>query len=69
MKAMDNHNGTLWGISCGVVGGMGKYFLQAQMTFPEKLLQAGLTALVCGLLGAAGKFAFDLIVKLFKPKT
>jgi hypothetical protein len=67
MKAMNSH-GTLWGIACGLAGGMGKYFLQAQLTFPEKLVQAGLTALVCGLLGAAGKYLFDLVVKRFKPK-
>jgi hypothetical protein len=59
-KSMDNSKpGSFWGILCGISGGMGKYFLQVNLTFPEKLLQAAFAALVCGLFGAFGKWLFD----------
>ncbi len=64
---------TKWGVLIGICGGMGNYLLQAgvEASYLVKLVQAGTTALVCGLLGAAGKYAFDLLRKQFtkyKPK-
>lgn len=69
-KMHQDHNGTIWGIFCGIGGGLTKYFLQINdQPFMTKLIEAGITALVCGLLGAAGKFLFDFIKrKLFKTK-
>jgi hypothetical protein len=56
------------GIVCGIVGGMGKYFLQVNTSFVHKLFEAGLTAFVCGALGAVGKWGIDYVRKYFKTK-
>lgn len=63
---MEHHNeGKTWGIICGIGGGMTQWFLQANVdtAFMVKLMQAGITALVCGLLGALGKYLFDVVLK------
>lgn len=55
----------------GVGGGTLKFLLQfnANSDFIVKLLHAGITALVCGFLGMAGKWAFDVVkVKFTKTK-
>jgi hypothetical protein len=56
-KAMDHFKN--WGTICGIAGGLGKYFLQIKMNFPERVIQAAITALVCAIVGAAGKKLFD----------
>jgi hypothetical protein len=73
--------GKIWGILSGIAGGMGKYlYLQVQAIHPSSynpfieflinLSKAGMTALVCGVLGAAGKWLFDFAkTKFLKNKT
>jgi hypothetical protein len=66
VKAMDNGNGRLIGIICGLTGGMSKYLLQInEQPYLTKLFQAGVTALICGLLGAAGKHLYDLMKRKY----
>jgi hypothetical protein len=61
-----NNNGTIWGMLCGIGGGLTKYFLQIHdQPFVIKLCEAGITALVCGALGAAGKHLYDFAKKKF----
>jgi hypothetical protein len=45
----------------GLCGGGVVFILQIMndLTFYQKLLQAGFTAFVCGLCGVAGKYAFN----------
>lgn len=55
----------------GSGAGLTQYILQANMDAPfaAKLIQAGITALICGFLGMAGKWLFDYIKgKLTKSK-
>jgi hypothetical protein len=53
--------GKIWGIVCGLCGGLPKFFLQAEtISFPHKLMEAGVTALLCGVAGALGKKLVDL---------
>lgn len=65
----EQHHNRLFAIICGVTGGMGKYLLidTTSSTYLIKLAQAGLTAFVCGLLGAAGKSIWDRVVKSKQP--
>jgi hypothetical protein len=70
-KAMEQqHNSKLWGIIPAIAGGMGNYLLQInQSPYLTQLFKAGLTALVCGFIGAAGKWLWDYSVKkLLKHK-
>ena len=72
MKSSDMDNtGKQWGVGSGVVGGMTHYLIQMQgdSTFLESLIKAAITAFVCGVVGAAGKWAFDWVKrKLTKNK-
>jgi phage shock protein PspC (stress-responsive transcriptional regulator) len=64
-----HHQNRVFAILCGITGGMGKYLLidTTTSTYIVKLAQAGLTAFVCGLLGAAGKSIWDRFVKSKQP--
>ena len=54
-------NGKAAAFLCGIGGGMTKYIIQVDAPFMVKLFQAGVTALICGFLGMAGKWAFDYL--------
>lgn len=58
-------NGMLWGIIPGAGGGLYDYFIQIHIdaAFWQKLFEAGITALICGILGAIGKWIADKILK------
>jgi hypothetical protein len=59
------HLGTI----TGMIGGMGKYiFIGIHASFFIKLLEAGVTAFACGILGAAGKIAADYLKIYFDKK-
>jgi hypothetical protein len=49
---------TWFSAMCGAIGGT-SYYLFINTVFITKLLEAGLTAFICGLLGAAGKHLYD----------
>jgi hypothetical protein len=63
--------GAIWGIVCGIPAGLGKYifFLQANAPFSEKLIEAVITAAICGLAGglagAAGKWLWNWLKSKF----
>jgi hypothetical protein len=64
-----NNNNSLFGFACGAFGGLTKYFfLQInEAPYMMKLLEAGITALICGALGAIGKYLVDkYIIKKHK---
>jgi len=64
---MEHSNNAPLAALCGILGGMVK-FLQVsviEVTWWEKTLQAGGTALICGFLGVAGKELFVFIKKAF----
>lgn len=62
------------GFSAGVIGGIVQYFLNIhlEVDFWSKLLQAVLTAGLCGFVGIAGKELFvvlkDSLKEYFKSK-
>lgn len=60
---MEHTSGKAVVIICGIAGGMGKYFFIDATPFPVKLIQAGVTAVVCALLGALVKHFYDLFLK------
>lgn len=51
---------TLFSAMCGAIGGT-SYYIFIDAVFFIKLLEAGFTAFVCGLVGAAGKHLYDKI--------
>lgn len=56
---------------CGAVGGLIKLAsgsMLLDVTFIGKLFEAGVTALVCGFLGVAGKYSFDWLRKKYINK-
>lgn len=55
----------LWGFIPGAGGGLYDYYIQIHIdaAFWQKLFEAGLTALVCGIVGAIGKKLVDLVIK------
>jgi hypothetical protein len=65
----DISNGRLIAFFCGIGGGMTKYIVQINETpFAAKLFEAGVTAIVCGFLGMAGKWLFDFIKNKISKK-
>ena len=56
----------LWAAFCGTAGGMTTYILDIQPDFFSKLIQAGFTAFICGMLGAAGKHLYDIVKRKLK---
>ena len=74
MKAMEWHKiDTVIGFFFGMIGGFIKYmsaaFLLLDTGFLGRLFEAGVTAMVCGFLGVAGKHLYDVIrKKLFNKK-
>ena len=54
---------------CGTIGGMIDFSNSLiSITYWQALVKAGLTALVCGFLGVAGKHLFSMAVKWVKTK-
>lgn len=47
---------------CGVIGGVGKYLLDAAND-PGKFVGIAFAALISGILGAAGKHFYDILLK------
>lgn len=76
MKAVHNffEQNTKVGILAGMIGGMYKYILLQMQSdaFIITMTKAGLTALVCGLAGVAGKEIYSFlkvrITIVFKSK-
>ncbi len=58
---------TVVGMLSGFVGGFTTYLLQLHSSYWMNLLQAGITALICGIGGVAGK-EFYLFVKRYIKK-
>lgn len=66
-----------WGYYCGMCGGAGSFLLQIRhellmeitsenfYALIAKIMVAGLTALICGFLGAMGKSLYDAFAKPF----
>jgi hypothetical protein len=64
MNSLNNNNNNLLGSIYGMIGGMWKFlFIGIQASFMIKLLEAAITAFVCGILGAIGKLVVDYITK------
>lgn len=63
MKAMEYKPDTAIGFVLGLIGGCFNYMLQVANETPYffKLLEAGLTAFICGALGVAGKYFFGWV--------
>jgi hypothetical protein len=59
-----------WGYALGAAGGTFHYLLKINIPtdFYIKLLQAGFTAFVCGILGALGRWAVEKITNYKKKK-
>jgi hypothetical protein len=66
--ALYNNHDSKIGLLSGLVGGVGKYFLQINEPFAINLLQASITALICGVAGVAGKEIYIAIKKQLKSK-
>ncbi|HUR65474.1 MAG TPA: hypothetical protein VMZ03_03920 [Chitinophagaceae bacterium] len=60
-----NENNNKIGFISGLIGGVFKFLMNIDLPvgFFSKLLEAGITACVCGFLGVAGKEVFNLIKK------
>jgi hypothetical protein len=64
MKTTTMEQGKYIGILCGIGGGLTNFFIKMNdAPFVTKFIEAGLTAFVCGLLGAAGKHLYDKVFK------
>lgn len=61
-----NESNTFLGLICGIVGGLFKYFLQMHTVFYINVLQAAMTALICGAAGVAGKEGYLFIKVMIK---
>ena len=63
----ESRNSTL-GFICGAIGGVSKYIMQINdfAGFGIAMTKAGLTALICGFLGVAGKWLFEWMKKRIK---
>lgn len=63
VKPMEHLKEKMWGIAPAIAGGMGKFYLlqASNPSFPIMLIKAGLTAFICGAVGAFGKHLFDYI--------
>jgi hypothetical protein len=71
MKAIEMHRiDYIIAFFFGMFGGIIKYanLLYLDVSFWGRLLEAGLTALVCGFLGVAGKHLYDWIRKKYFKK-
>jgi hypothetical protein len=67
VHAMENNplDATI-GLLAGLVGGVTKYLIDVPIvpgSFFIALAEAGLTALLCGFLGVAGKHLFGIVIK------
>jgi hypothetical protein len=62
MTTVKMQQDTIFSAMCGAIGGT-SYYIFIDAVFMVKLLEAGLTAFVCGLLGAAGKHLYDKVKK------
>ncbi|MGN6604558.1 MAG: hypothetical protein ACTHK8_19015 [Ginsengibacter sp.] len=63
---MQDYNNNTIGVVSGLVGGLGKFYLQIQTPFILNIMGAILTAFLCGVAGMAGKELFVLIRNHFK---
>lgn len=60
------HNNKIGFIS-GFVGGVSKFILEAG-PITDRMMEACFTALMCGVLGMAGKDIYVLVKSLFKKR-
>jgi hypothetical protein len=61
MKTLIRHqmqHDTWFSAMCGAIGGT-SYYIFMDVAYLTRLFEAGLTAFVCGLIGAAGKHLYD----------
>lgn len=64
---MEHQSGKLVAVVSGLIGGMGKYLLFSSPHPLTQFFTAVITALFCGLAGAAGKHIYDILKsKYFK---
>jgi len=54
------------GVISGVVGGFGKYLLEVNVPFENRIWQAIIAAFICGMAGLAGKDCYLYIKKRIK---
>ena len=64
-KGMDNFIGFI----CGLFGGGIQFLLDVNPNYPSNLLQACITALVCGAAGYTGKEIIVFIKKMFSKNS
>jgi hypothetical protein len=64
LKGIDN----LIGFISGLFGGSVRFLLDANPSYPASLLQATITALVCGAAGYLGKEIIVLLKRLLSRK-
>lgn len=64
------HNGlnTIIGFVCGILGGLVDYAIRASPLTIFAVMQAALTALICGAAGIAGKEVYIYIKKKITKK-
>ena len=64
------HNGlnTIIGFVCGILGGLADYAIRASPLTIFAVMQAGITALICGAAGVAGKEVYIYIKKKITKK-
>lgn len=65
---MQHNYDNLIGFFAGMFGGFIKYMSLLDTGFGSRLLEAGMTAMVCGFLGVAGKHSFDWLRKKYLNK-
>lgn len=62
--AYDQSNTTIIGMISGMIGGMFKYIF-LDMGLMGRMVEAGFTAFFCGVMGVAGKYAFERVKKWY----
>jgi hypothetical protein len=67
MEHLNNGKGAAF--LCGIGGGMTKYIMQFNdAPYFARLLEAGVTAFICGFLGMAGKWGWDYLKNKYGGK-
>lgn len=64
--ALYNSHDSKIGLISGLIGGIGKYFIQIHTPFIVNLVGAMFTALMCGFAGVLGKEIYTYIKRKFK---
>jgi len=60
---------SLIGFACGLIGGCTRYLqISLQPGFASRIIEAGITAFICGMLGVAGKHAIAWCLKKYQNR-